>query len=121
MGTLGPKWLPPQARTRHGTHPETMTSAELLASADRDSSPPPGLPPLLAALWHTRRGNWDTAHEIAQEIHSSDGSWVHALLHLIEGDTSNAAYWFARAGRPSVPPLQKDAEWLRIASHLCGS
>jgi hypothetical protein len=98
-----------------------MTSSELLASADRDSTPPAGLSPLLTALWHARHGNWHPAHEIAQDIPSKDGSWVHALLHLIEGDEGNAAYWFARAGRPAAPASQSEAEWLRIAAHLCGS
>ena len=97
-----------------------MTAADLLASISSDSAPPPALQPLAKALWLAKKGDWDAAHNIAQDIHSTDGSWVHALLHLIEGDSGNAAYWFALAGRPPVPSSAIDAEWLRIARHLCG-
>ena len=98
-----------------------MTAADLLASVSSDSAPPPTLQPLAKALWLAKKGDWDAAHNIAQDVHSTDGSWVHALLHLIEGDSGNAAYWFARANRPTVPSSAIDAEWLRIARHLCGS
>jgi hypothetical protein len=43
------------------------------------------------------------------------GAWIHALLHLVEGDLSNARYWFAEAGRPSVKPAQADDVWDEIA------
>ena len=98
-----------------------MTAAELRASADTDPAPPPGLTPELQALWHARAGSWEEAHNIAQDIHTTDGSWIHALLHLIEGDIGNAGYWFARAGRRAVKPSEIDDEWRRIATHLCGA
>ena len=98
-----------------------MTAAELRASADSDTAPPAGLSPELRALWHARAGSWEDAHNIAQDIHTNDGSWIHALLHLIEGDIGNAGYWFARAGRRAVGRSEIDAEWLRIATHLCGA
>ena len=42
---------------------------------------------------------------------------VHAYLHRKEGDQSNAAYWYSRAGKPvSREPL--DAEWLSIVGAL---
>jgi hypothetical protein len=81
---------------------------------------PTGLGPELRALWLCRSGRWDEAHEVAQEIHTSDGSWIHALLHLIEGDEGNARYWFARAGRAPVPRGEADAEWERIVATLFG-
>src|SRR5688572_24799040 len=80
-------------------HPLPMTAAELRHSAATDSAPPAGLSPELQALWLAKKERWEDAHNIAQEIHTPDGSWIHALLHLIEGDTGNAAYWYARAGR----------------------
>ncbi len=97
-----------------------MTAAELNESAGRDATPPAALTPELTALWLAKKGRWHEAHEIAQEIHTADGSWIHALLHLIEGDTSNAGYWYARAGRPARGIRDIDAEWDRIATHLCG-
>ena len=54
----------------------------------------------LLALWWAGRGEWEKAHEVAQEIETRDGSWVHAYLHWVEGDAFNAAYWYRRARRP---------------------
>lgn len=56
----------------------------------------------LLALWWAGRGDWDRAHQAAQEIEGRDGAWVHAYLHRMEGDTANAGYWYRRAGNP--PP-----------------
>lgn len=46
------------------------------------------------------------------------GSWIHALLHLIEGDQWNADYWFSRAGKASKKPHQIDALWDEIATSM---
>jgi len=98
-----------------------MTVSELRQSAATDGAPPAGLSPELQALWLAKKERWDEAHNIAQEIHTQDGSWIHALLHLIEGDTGNAAYWYARAGRTPRSVQEIDSEWHRIAAHLCGN
>jgi hypothetical protein len=79
----------------------------------RDTAPPAGVHGALAALWHERRGDWDRAHEIAQDIAGPDGSWGHAYLHRREGDQSNAAYWYRQAGRP-VARGNLDEEWRAI-------
>lgn len=75
------------------------------------------LPPLLRALWHDARGEWDRAHQAAQEVDDADGAWVHAYLHRKEGDAGNAAYWYERANQP-VPIDSLPAEWERIAAAL---
>ena len=62
--------------------------------------PPAAMTPALVALWHDGRGDWDRAHEVAQDVPDPDGAWVHAYLHRKEGDASNAAYWYRRAGKP---------------------
>lgn len=56
----------------------------------------------LLALWWDVHGDWQRAHELAQEIEDSAGAWVHAYLHRKEGDLGNAGYWYRRAGRPVV-------------------
>ncbi len=95
-----------------------MTPAQLQRSALTDPQPPPGLSPETTTLWLIKAGRWDEAHQIAQDLPSRTGSWLHALLHLIEGDTSNAHYWFARAQQPPIPPSAIDAAWDSIAASL---
>lgn len=65
---------------------------------------------LLRSLYQDRRGDWDTAHTIAQEIPTRDGSRVHAYLHRKEGDIGNANYWYAKAGA-TAPGGSLDGEW----------
>ena len=81
------------------------------------SSVPPSVPTLLQALWHDARGDWDTAHEMANGVEDTTGAWVHAYLHRKEGDLGNAAYWYDRAGQ-LVATDALDAEWDRIAEAL---
>lgn len=71
----------------------------------------------LLALWWDGQGNWERAHEIAQEIENVNGSWVHAYLHRKEGDIGNAGYWYRRAGRsPAGGSLE--TEWAEIVEAL---
>lgn len=66
----------------------------------KDPQPPAGWPPGLRVLWHQGKGDWEAAHEIAQDMPGPTGSWLHAYLHRVEGDRWNAGYWYDRAGRP---------------------
>jgi hypothetical protein len=83
------------------------------------AEPPAGVAPLLQALWHDAKGNWDRAHTIAQEVDDAAGAWVHAYLHRKEGNEGNAAYWYQRARQP-IANDSLDAEWTRIATALLG-
>jgi len=95
----------------------SLTDAFVSSLAQEE--PPPFATPLLRALWHGLRGEWDEAHELAQAQDDADGAWVHAWLHRIEGDLSNADYWYRRARRPSMRgDTQK--EGLEIAEALIG-
>lgn len=97
-----------------------MTADDLAASAKRDSAPPSGISDEARALWHLKKGNWEQSHEIAQDIHTPAGSWIHALIHVIEGDQGNANYWFSMAGKPSRRMSDVDALWDEIATSVCG-
>ena len=60
-------------------------------------SAPPEVSPALVALWHDARGDWQSAHNVAQDIDDPTGSWIHAYLHRKEGDLGNTTYWYLRA------------------------
>jgi hypothetical protein len=92
-------------------------SIDSFISSLSQQHPPAGSSPLLQALWYDGKNNWQKAHEIAQDVESSDGSWIHAYLHRKEGDAFNAAYWYRRAGKP-VPDVSLDTEWKQIVSAL---
>ncbi len=92
-----------------------MTFDEFRASLAAGQEPPG--PPLVRALWHDARGNWDTAHRIAQDVPGADAAWVHAYLHRKEGDSGNAAYWYRRAGRTPTDGRLED-EWTALARAL---
>jgi hypothetical protein len=62
-------------------------------------------------------GGWDDAHEAAQNLDTREGSYFHAIVHRMEPDAWNAAYWFRRAGKhPIFVQLSDEAE--RIAAKL---
>ncbi|MDF0716193.1 hypothetical protein PY092_08555 [Muricauda sp. 334s03] len=54
----------------------------------------------LKSLWFDAKGDWEASHDIAQDLHSQMGSWIHAYLHRKEGDKWNAGYWYNRANKP---------------------
>jgi hypothetical protein len=83
-------------------------------------APPAGLGGALAALWHAAKGDWARAHELAQEQDDTAGAWVHAYLHRVEGDQSNAGYWYRRAGKPTARTAL-ETEWDEIARALLSS
>jgi hypothetical protein len=78
---------------------------------------PPDVSPALIALWHDARGDWEKAHNVAQDVDDESGSWVHAYLHRKEGDLGNADYWYRRAGRQSKR-ISLQTEWREITGTL---
>ena len=92
-----------------------MTLEEFKATLS--ASAPPSVPKTLQALWHDARGEWDKAHEIANDVDDKTGAWIHAYLHRKEGDLGNAAYWYRRAEQP-VASDSLESEWTRIVSAL---
>jgi hypothetical protein len=79
-------------------------NADVAAFLDsvKTGDPPAADVPLLRAVWHGLRGDWEAAHKIAQDDASAEGAWVHAWLHRIEGDLSNARYWYRQARREAA-------------------
>jgi hypothetical protein len=83
----------------------------------RHPSPPAGLSSAVCALWWDAKGQWQKAHECAQEQEGKPAAWVHAYLHRKEGDAANADYWYRRAGQPTATTSLTE-EWEAIARTL---
>jgi hypothetical protein len=73
----------------------------------------------LLALWWDSQGDWEKAHEVAQDVEGRDGAWVHAYLHRKEGDLGNAGYWYRQAGRV-VASGDLRVEWEGIVGEMLG-
>lgn len=82
--------------------------------------PPQKLSLALAGLCWDAKGDWQRAHESAQQDEGPAGSWVHAYLHRKQGDSSNASYWYNRARKPA-PKSSLQQEWSEITEALLGS
>ena len=83
----------------------------------KDDAPPASYSATLAALWWDAKGDWSRAHGLVDELETKDGMAVHAYLHRKEGASSNADYWYARAGRQFHRPTL-EAEWEALVSGL---
>lgn len=75
--------------------------------------PPQGWPTALQALWWAWKGDWHASHNIAQDLHTPMGSWIHAHLHRTEGDDWNAGYWYRQANKP-FPDCTLEEELRRL-------
>jgi len=81
------------------------------------AAPPDEFGAALQALWWAGKDDWKRAHKLVMEASDSDSAWVHAYLHRVEGDLSNAAYWYRQAGQSrAIGAL--DEEWAAIAAVL---
>jgi hypothetical protein len=82
-----------------------------------EDSPPAGLTSALEALWYDAKGDWNTAHQRAQGEDHRANARVHAYLHRKEGDLSNAAYWYRRAGQAQSSESLA-SEWEQLVRDL---
>ena len=50
-------------------------------------------------------------HEIVQGLNSSEGDFLHAIVHRQEPDAANSTYWFRQTGKhPVFQSLSREAE-----------
>lgn len=75
---------------------------------------------IIEAVKHAQAGRWQNAHDIVQDIDNPNAYWIHAYLHRVEGDDSNAAYWYRRAGR-AMPTTGTTQELEDLANELLSS
>ena len=64
-------------------------------------------------------GDWHGAHNIAQDYSDSTANWIHAVLHKIEGDSSNSKYWYAKTkGKKYEDFSEANTELIAIQNSL---
>ena len=76
---------------------------------------------LQKALALLRAGDWQAAHVIVQKDEDSTlACWAHGIVHLMEGDTSNARYWYREAKRefPRAPSIAQELDALQAALRM---
>lgn len=74
---------------------------------------------LLRAVEHALGGDWQAAHRIAQDYEGERlANWIHAVVHRMEGDDGNAAYWYRRCGRADGERLSTGDELRLIRKEL---
>jgi hypothetical protein len=98
-----------------------MSKLDLLSAPG--NAPPAGLSVPQQALWWLKKGglamgqDWEKAHALCQTAEGThDYDLVHALAHWIEGDESNAGYWYRRVGAKRAATIA--TEWERVAKEL---
>lgn len=97
-------------------HAPAVTYEELITSLG-EKAPPKDASDPVRAIWLAKKGDWDGAHRLVDSIHTAMGSRIHAHLHRVEGDLSNAGYWYRRANvEPETGTLE--AEWEKLAREL---
>jgi hypothetical protein len=74
---------------------------------------------LLLAVELALAGDWDAAHQIVQQHEShAAAAWIHAVLHKMEGDSSNSRYWYRRADQMKHVDDEPRAELAAIQAEL---
>ncbi len=58
-------------------------------------------------------GEWDEAHQLIQQHSDQWSCLIHGYLHRVEGDLSNAQYWYDRA-QSSLPDNTLEEELERL-------
>ncbi len=67
----------------------------------------------LKALDYAKEGKWDEAHRLIQSFTDKTSCLIHAYLHRVEGDLSNARYWYNRANE-QMPDNTLEEEFSRL-------
>ncbi len=80
-------------------------------------TPPENATVHLKALWYDKKGDWNSAHDLIQDLQDKNAAWIHAYLHRKEGDVANADYWYRLAGKKRYSGTIEE-EWEELLKAL---
>ena len=63
--------------------------------------------PLARAVRHLEQGDWEKAHELAQDDESPLGCWAHGIVHVLEGDNPVVEWTKGTGLRPYLDALEE--------------
>lgn len=76
-------------------------------------------PTLIRAVDLALAGDWDGAHTLVDDIEDDPTAcWIHACLHKIEADETNARYWYRRSRQFYESYADPEAELAAIKAAL---
>ena len=88
--------LPRVSRDQPPPNPSLLAKLEAITDGDLGLADRSKAACVRALLWYSA-GDLNAAHEIVQSMSSSDGAYIHGMIHRVENDFDNARYWFSRA------------------------
>jgi len=91
-----------RSKPRKSAKRPPMTSKRLIENAQTAKAPPKGLPAAIEALWWDIHGDAAKALGLVENEPGLNSVWVRAYLRRKKGDESIAAYWYAKAIRPTA-------------------
>jgi hypothetical protein len=97
-----PRVVPLRAKMSGSTSQEGAGLARLIAESEVP------VDSLVVGLLWLRVGIIEPAHEIVQDDSTQIGSYLHGVVHRLEGDYWNAKYWFRHA---------KEKRWMQLLSN----
>lgn len=93
-------------RVRDAALDDEIASLAFAGDGVRD----PAFATALKAGLHLWNESLDRSHALSQQVENTTGSYWHAIMHRMEPDYDNAAYWFRRVGdHPVFGPLAEQA------------
>jgi hypothetical protein len=70
----------------------------------------PEVVPFVRSLLLLAAGDLERAHRLVQDASNADGTYIHGMVHRVEGDFDNARYWFRRtAVHPAAAEIYRHA------------
>ena len=84
--------------------PEAQALTELQAHSPESLFPQVRNAEVAYSALLLRLGAWEASHDLTNDDESPEGCFLHAIIHRMEPNLSNSAYWWRKLGQHTVFP-----------------